>query len=98
MVALLFAPSSSAEETDRRNPSAFAHREIPQLCDEFAILFSYFLLNWVPHLGEAYLKSLFPQSQWATPPCQLQLIPSCQTEFVICNQTICYRTKLDNQV
>ena len=40
------------------------------------------------HVGEAYPKSLFAQSQWTTPPCQLQLAPSCQAEFVICDQTI----------
>ena len=40
------------------------------------------------HIGEAYPKSLFAQSQWTTPPCQLQLAPSCQAEFVICDQTI----------
>jgi len=39
-------------------------------------------------LGEAYPKSLFAQSQWTTPPCQLQLAPSGQAEFVICDQTI----------
>ena len=39
-------------------------------------------------LGEAYPKSLFAQSQWTTPPCQLQLASSCQAEFVICDQTI----------
>jgi len=42
----------------------------------------------VYHLGEAYPKFLFPQSQRAAPPRQLHLTPSCQTEFVICDQTI----------
>ena len=47
----------------------------------------------VSHLGEAYPKFLFPQSQRPTPPCQLQLTSSCQAEFVICDQTIeiCFR-------
>jgi hypothetical protein len=81
-------PSSSAEETDRCNPSDAAHRNILRLRDELAILFSCFLLNVVSHLGEAYPKFLFPQSQWAAPPCQLQLTSSCQAEFVICDQTI----------
>jgi hypothetical protein len=81
-------PSSSAKETDRCNPNVFAHRGILRLSDELAILFSYLLLNAGSHLGEAYLKFLFPQSQRATPPRQLQLPLSCQTEFVICDQTI----------
>ena len=42
----------------------------------------------VSHLGEAYPKFLFPQSQRPTPPRQLQLTLSCQAEFVICDQTI----------
>ena len=42
----------------------------------------------VSHLGEAYPKFLFPQSQRPTPPRQLQLTPPCQAEFVICDQTI----------
>ena len=42
----------------------------------------------VSHLGEAYPKFLFPQSQRPTPPRQLQLTTSCQAEFVICDQTI----------
>ena len=46
------------------------------------------LLNGFSHLGEAYLKSSFPQSQRATPPSQFYLPPSCQAEFVICDQTI----------
>jgi hypothetical protein len=54
-----------------RNPNAFVHRDILQLRDELAILFSCFLLNSVSHLGEAYRKPLFPQSQWATPMVQL---------------------------
>ena len=81
-------PSSSAKETDRCNPNVFAHRGILRLSDELAILFSYLLLNAGSHLGEAYLKFLFPQSQRATPPRQLQLPLSCQAEFVICDQTI----------
>jgi hypothetical protein len=28
------------------------------------------------------------QSQWPTPPRQLQLTPPCQAEFIICDQTI----------
>jgi len=42
----------------------------------------------VSHPGEAYPKFLFPQSQRAAPPRQLQLTSSCQAEFVICDQTI----------
>ncbi len=42
----------------------------------------------VPHLGEAYPKFLFPQSQRPTPPTQLQLTLSRQAEFVICDPTI----------
>jgi hypothetical protein len=53
------------------NPNAFVHQDILQLRDELAILFSCFLLNSVSHLGEAYRKPLFPQSQWATPMVQL---------------------------
>jgi hypothetical protein len=67
---VLFVPSSSAEGTDMRNPNAFVHRDILQLRDELAILFSCLLLNSVTHLGEAYRKPLFPQSQWATPMVQ----------------------------
>jgi hypothetical protein len=72
-VAPQSAPSSSAEETDRYNPNEVAHRNILRLRDELAILFSFFLLNVVSHLGEAYPKFLFPQSQRAAPPRQLQL-------------------------
>jgi len=81
-------PSSSTEETDRCNPSNAAHQNILRLHDELAILFSYSLLNVVSHLGEAYPKFLFPQSQRATPPRQFQLTSSRQAEFVICDQTI----------
>ena len=88
VVAPRSAPSSSAEQTDRCSPSDVAHRNILRLRDELAILFSYFLLNVVSHLGEAYPKFLFPQSQRPTPPRQLQLTTSCQAEFVICDQTI----------
>ena len=42
----------------------------------------------VSHLGEAYTKFSFPQSQRSAPPCQLQLTSSRQAEFVICDQTI----------
>jgi hypothetical protein len=87
-VAPRSAPSSSAEETDRCSPSGVAHRNILRLRDQLAILCSYFLLNVVSHLGEAYPKFLFPQSQRPAPPRQLHLTPSCQTEFVICDQTI----------
>jgi hypothetical protein len=88
VVVLLFVPSSSVEGTDRRNPNAFANQGTLQLCDRLAIVFSCFLLNGFSHLGEAYLKSSFPQSQRATPPSQFQLTPSYQAEFVICDQTI----------
>jgi len=81
-------PSSSAEEVDRCDPNEVAHRNILRLCDELAILSSSLLLDMIFHIGEAYPKSLFAQSQWTTPPCQLQLAPSCQAEFVICDQTI----------
>jgi hypothetical protein len=52
------------------NLSAFVHRDILQPRDELTILFSCFLLYSVSYLGEAYLKPLFPQSQWATPMVQ----------------------------
>jgi len=68
-----------------RNPNAFVHQDILQLRDELAILFSYFLLNSVSHLGEAYRKPLFPQSQWAAPMVQLELTGACHAEFVICD-------------
>ena len=42
----------------------------------------------VYHLGKAYPKFLFPQSQRTASPSQLQLTPPCQAEFVICDQTI----------
>ena len=42
-----------------RNPNAFVHRDILQLRDELAILFSCVLLNSVSHLGEAYRKPYF---------------------------------------
>jgi hypothetical protein len=84
----IVVPSSSAEETDRHNPSEAAHRDILRLYDELAILFSSLLLTIGAHLGEAYPKFLFPQSQRTTPPRQLQLTFSCQAEFVICDQTI----------
>jgi len=53
-----------------RNPNAFVHRDILQLRDELAILYSCFLLNSFSHLGEAYRKPLFSQSQRATPMVQ----------------------------
>jgi len=40
------------------------------------------------HLGEAYPKFLFSQSQRSAPPRQLQPTFSRQAEFVICDQTI----------
>ena len=83
-----FVPSSSAEETGRHSPSDAAHRSALRMCDELAILCSYLLLNVFWHLGEGYPKFLFPQSQRTSPPRQLQLAPSCQAEFVICDQTI----------
>ena len=83
-----FVPSSSAAETGRYSPSDAVHRNTLRLCDELAILFSCLLLNIICHLGEAYPKFLFPQSQRTAPPRQLQLAPSCQAEFVICDQTI----------
>jgi len=93
MIGSWFVPSSSAEETGRYSPSDAAHRNILRPCDELAIHFSYLLLNILCDLGEAYLKFLFPQSQRTAPPCQLKLAPSCQTEFIICDQTIeiCFR-------
>jgi len=87
-VDLRLVPSSSAEEVDRCDPNEVAHRNILRLCDELAILSSSLLLDMIFHVGEAYPKSLFAQSQWTTPPCQLQIAPSCQAEFVICDQTI----------
>jgi hypothetical protein len=85
IVVLRFVPSSSAVGTDRCNPNAFVHRGILQLRDELAILFSCFLLNCGSHLGEAYLKFLFPQSQWATPMAQMQLTGARHAKFVICD-------------
>jgi len=63
-----FGPSSSAEEVDRCDPNEVGHQDILRLRDELAILSSSLLLDMICHIGEAYPKSLFAQSQWATPP------------------------------